>query len=272
MGGSVSVTDSATLSGSLVAGTGNLEIYAPVRKGMTVGAGNVRIGNQVGGNITAGAEQIEFTSDAHVKGDVAYWSENKADIAHGASLSGQIVQHTPPKGSTEHAKNAAKGFFSAVSVAFTLASFLSALVIGLLLIRFAPRFFEKTARTIQDKPGASVLIGIIALIIIPIIGIVLFATLLLIPLSILIMLMFGIALYVSKLFIAYAIGRKACEILNVTWGPWLIFLAGLIIYYAITLIPVIGWLLSFIGLLLGFGALLSSKKDYYRVLSDKKIL
>ncbi|HRN96130.1 MAG TPA: hypothetical protein PLD54_01650 [Candidatus Levybacteria bacterium] len=272
MGGSVAITDSATLSGSLVAGVGNLEIFAPVGKGMTIGGGAVQIGNQVGGNIMAGVGEINFSSDAQVQGDITYWSEQQANIAQDASISGQITHHRPPQGTSQATEGAAKALFTGVSFAFTLASFVSALLIGLLLIRFAPRFFDKTAQTIEQKPGASAIIGFMALILIPFAGIFLFVTLLLIPLSVLLMILYFLTLYISKLFIAYAIGRKGAEILNVTWGRGLVFTAGLIMYYAVTSIPVIGWILSFVGMLLGLGALLLTKKDYYKVLADKKIV
>ncbi len=272
VGGSVDITDSASLSGSLVAGTGNLQVFAPVASSITIGAGNAVIGNTVGGDIAAGVGEMTLSPDAQVAGNIQYWSENEADIAPGASVSGTIQQERPPQGSTQAAEKAAEGFFSAISVGVTLASFLSALILGLLLVKFTPRFLENTSQAIVNTPGRSLLVGFIALVIIPIGAFFLFITLLLIPLSFLVMVMYFVALYFSKLFVAYAIGTKAADVLNVTWAKGVVFAAGLILFYLLSAIPVIGWILSFIAMLLGLGALLSSKGSYYKTLQEKKLL
>lgn len=272
MGGSVSITDSATLSGSLVAGTGTLQVFAPVGGGMTIGAGTVQIGNSVGGNISAGTGELSFSPDASVSGNLTYWSENEADIAQGASVSGTVTQHTAPQGSTEAAQRAAEGFFSAISLAFTLSSFLSALILGLLFTKFAPRFLDKTSDTILEAPAKSALIGFITLIAIPVAAFFLFITLLLIPLSFVVMGMYFIAIYFSKIFVAYAIGKKASELLNGTWARGAVFLVGLVLFYLLSALPIIGWIVSFAALLFGLGALLSNKGAYYNTLRDKKLL
>lgn len=272
VGGNVSITDSAALSGSLVTGVGTLQVFAPVGGGMTIGAGTAQIGNSVGGNISAGIGEISFSPDASVSGNLTYWSEKKANIAQGASVSGTVTQHTAPQGSTEAAQKAAEGFFSAVSLAFTLASFLSALILGLLLTKFAPRFLEKTADTILEAPAKSALIGFVALITIPVAAFILFVTLLLIPLSFVVMGMYFIAIYFSKIFVAYAIGKKASELLNSTWARGVVFLAGLVLFYLLSALPLIGWIVSFAALLFGLGALLSNKGAYYKTLQDKKLI
>ncbi len=267
-GGSVTITDSASLSGSLVAGVGNLEIYAPVKKGMTIGGGTVQIGNQVGGDITAGVGELNFSSDANIQGNISYWSNNKVNISQGASISGQ-VSHFPPSQQHDSSKDGAKGLFTGISFIFTLASFLTALLLGILCMRFFPRFFDKTAQIIRTSPGTAFLTGLITFIVVPFVGLFLFITIFLIPLSILLMGIYFIVLYISKIFVAYTIGKKGAEIVNVTWSRGFVFAAGLIIYYAITSIPVIGWIISFVGVIFGLGALISAKRAYYSIFAKK---
>ncbi len=267
-GGSVDITDSASLSGSLVAGTGNLQIFAPVAGGMTIGGGNVVIGNTVDGNIAAGVGQLTLTPDAQVRGDVHYWSEAEADIAPGASVSGSIRQDMPPRGSTE----AAEGVFSAIGAGLTLASFISALILGLLFIKFVPRFMERISETVRTAPVRSAVIGFIALVVVPILAFFLFITLLLIPLSIVVMVIYFLVMYLSKIFVAYAIGIKAAELLKVTWARGVVYAAGLILFYLISAIPIIGWIFGFVAMLIGFGAILSLKSTFYTTLRDKKLV
>lgn len=272
LGGSVTISENSEIAGSLVAGVGNLQILAPITRGMTIGAGTVLIGNSVGGDITAGVGEMSFSQDASVAGNLEYWSEFDAEIPQGASISGSITKHAPPQGTTKAAESAVKGVFEAISIGVTLASFLSALVLGLLLIKFAPRYIENVSDNVLNAPARSLLYGLIFLVVVPVLAFFLFITLLFIPLSIVIMILYFLAMYVSKIFVAYALGRKVAEALNVKWAKGLVYLAGLVIFYLVTAIPVIGWIISLAALLLGLGALIISKNHYYNTLTSKKII
>lgn len=272
LGGSVNISENSQIAGSLVAGVGNLQIFAPIARGMTIGAGTVLIGNSVGGDITAGVGEMTLTPDASIAGNLEYWSELDAEIPQSATVSGNITKHSPPQGSARAAESAAQGIFGAISIGFTLASFFSALILGLLLVKFAPRYLENVSDNILNSPARSLLVGFIFLIVVPMLAIFLFVTLLLIPLSIVLMALYFLATYVSKIFVAYALGKKASELLKVNWARGLVYVAGLILFYLVTAIPVIGWILGFGALLLGLGALITSKNTYYKKLVDKKII
>ncbi|NIO21625.1 MAG: hypothetical protein GTN76_13035, partial [Candidatus Aenigmarchaeota archaeon] len=62
MGGSITLTDSANVSGSLVSAGGNINVFGPIGDNAIIGAGNLTIGNKVEGNVNAAAGEIKLTS------------------------------------------------------------------------------------------------------------------------------------------------------------------------------------------------------------------
>ena len=84
-------------------------------------------------------------------------------------------------------------------IVFVSINFFCILILGLLSARFLPRYHQSVITTLRDKPWASLGIGFIAAVVVP----VLFATVLAIPLVLILMTAFFILLYWSRI---YAIG------------------------------------------------------------------
>ena len=87
-GGSITLTDSAKIDGSLITAGGNINIFGPIGENVIIGAGNLTIGNRIGGDVNAGAGEIKLTSNASIAGDLQYYSREKAQIQEGAKVIG----------------------------------------------------------------------------------------------------------------------------------------------------------------------------------------
>ena len=266
--GSVSITDSAKVNGSLVSGSGNLSIFAPIGKGLTIGAGNSTIGSEVTGDITAGVGQLTFTPNAKVSGNVTYWSDVDAQIQPGAQILGKIVHNFPPKPDKEKAAKAMGTFALAVKVI----SFISALIIGFLLIKFLPIFTQRTANTISKNALKSLGMGILALILTPIIAVILLVTIVGIPLAFILLVAFAIELYLAKIFVSLVIGQKILKFLGQKAGNGWSLVLGLIVFMIVTMVPIIGWIVALIVLLLGLGAIVLQKRETFLQISNKKLI
>ena len=268
LGGNVNVTDAANIVGSLVSGSGNLSIFAPIGKGITVGAGNVTLGDTVGGDITAGVGQLTLTPNAQVSGDLTYWSEQDAQVQAGAQITGQTTHNIPPK----PAKDQPKKIFAGVSIAFSIISFISALIFGLILIKFLPFFASETKKIIDQKLFTSMGVGFLAIVLTPIAFIILLLPVVTIPFALILLVIFLITLYLSKIFVAMWTGHRISKIFGWKTGNYLAFLLGLVVIYIITLIPIIGWLIWLLVVLTGTGGVVLTKFNFYKQLRSKNLL
>ncbi len=268
LGGNVNITDGATINGSLTSGGGNLSVFGKVGRGATIGAGSAIFGNSVGGNITAGTGDLILTSSANINGNLKYYSSKKATIQNGALVKGSVTQQLPPKQEQKQAKKLLTG----AKLTFSIISLISALIIGFILVKLMPNFTQSTAANIRKKPIAMFAVGLLAIILIPITSIFLLVTLVGIPISVFLIVDYFIALYISKLFVAVAVGQKLLANDRRENDLFLSLAAGMIIYLVLGLIPFVGLLTTLLVVPTGFGALLISKKDLFQNLRNKKLL
>ena len=80
--------------------------------------------------------------------------------------------------SSETSRRKGRGFFTAFFawLGFVSINFLSTLILGLLSVRFLPRFHQSVVTTLKERPWASLGIGFIAAIVLPVVCSLLLAT------------------------------------------------------------------------------------------------
>ena len=270
-GGTVEFTSDAKIKGSVLAGVGNLSIAAPIGSNVKVGTGNLTISSRVKGDVEAGVGVLRLTSKAKVDGDLTYWSEEDASIDENAVVGGEVTKKTPPAAAKDRA-GAVFGAFAGFNLFLKIVSFISTLIIGLLLIKLFPRYSRETVLTLRGRPWASLGIGVVALILTPIITVLLLITLVGIPLGLILGAIYAISLYLARIFVIFWAGSW---ILERTRGKvhegWALFI-GLIVYLIITSIPIIGAFVVFFAILFGLGAAIITEKEIYSVARKKDII
>jgi hypothetical protein len=264
VGGNINLENGALVLGSLVAAGGNVEVFGDVQKTITVGAGALTLGSGVGGNIVAGVGELDVTSNAFVEGDITYYSEEEANIAKEASVSGKITRNIPPNIDTPDTSDA--------KVGWNIFSFLTSLLVGILFILLAPNYTKKIATNISERPWVSLGVGILTLIITPVLLILLFATVIGIPLAILGLVLYLFIIFFGHVFTSILIGQKILKYIGQGERTILNLILGLLILGILGLIPVIGGLVSFIAMLVGVGSYVVMKKTVYSELRGKKTI
>jgi hypothetical protein len=269
-GGQITVDSSTVIRGSIVAGGGNLQILAPIGRGATIGGGTVILGNTIGGDVIAGTGQLTLSNSAVIDGDLTYWSENKAAIADEATISGTVKQEMPPKRDGEEAAKGAAAAFAGFALFLKFADFAATFLVGLVLILLFPYFMKRSSEALRNKLGIAFVVGLVAVMVMPVLGIILLITILGIPLALLVFAVFAIELWLAKIFAMYAIGDAVLERTKTKTHGVLALIIGLVIYEVLTLVPVLGWLLQTVAIVSGFGVLLIMKREYYTMLHSKK--
>jgi hypothetical protein len=157
-------------------------------------------------------------------------------------------------------------------------TFMSLLIVGLLLAWLYPRMLTGSGATLQTRPwqslGVGVLTGVVFWLVMPVFSFVLFAIVILLGmfsigglfvpallLMILILLAISLAFllagsFFSKLIICQLIGQLILGAFkspaaNHRFFPWLL---GLVIFVILRSIPFIGWIVNLLAILFGLGA------------------
>lgn len=267
--GTITISDGAKIFGNVVAGAGNFTVLAPVSKDVTFGAGTAMIGSVVGGNVTAGVNSLILTPSASVGGTLQYWSDEQAQVASGATVSGGVVQKTIPKPLPDKQDRVES---QSAQTAMRIFGYLSTLLVGALIILIFPFFSQRTAATVVDRALPSLGLGFVLLIGVPVICIILLMTVVGIPLAVLLFALYLKTLYIAKVFVSLAIGTYLVRQFDKQWHRIWIFIIGLTIYSIVTWLPFIGGFISFIVLLLGLGSFVLEEHKTLRELRTKNIL
>lgn len=261
-GGSVELLDQGSVKGSVLAFGGDVLISAPVGSNVKVTAGELLISSSIDGNVEATAGDIRLTSKAKINGDFLYQSDEKASIDPGAVISGTVTKKDVPQ-FFEISPKKVYGIFFGTYIVTALINFGATLLIGLLLLYFYPAFMMRTANLLRAKTLSSLGVGFLAFILTPVLIILLMFTILGIPLAFIIAGIYIIYLYISRVFVIFWLGHSFVNRKSRTMRTGWSFLAGLIIFSLLTLIPVIGGIINFLSTVIGLGVLLFAKKELY---------
>lgn len=297
-GGSVHILGGQTsihgdVAGSVYVASGYVELHGDVEGDVVVAAGRVRLedGSQVGGDVIVVAAQaqsdgqiegtmygsalilgqtgsvggsmevqsnrLNISGDATIGGDLRYQSPTDADIASGATITGETTRTnaTPWTGIDE---GALAPFGSLLKLAWSL-------VLAAALIAAVPRLMNRLAEmaTPVVQPGIA---GAIALVSIPVFATLAIITILGIPVGILMLLGYGVGIYLSQIVVGLAIGRF---ILPRRWRDgsrgYLLLAAtiGIILIGVMRMLPVpfLNMGVVLVVTILGFGAFVSILLD-----------
>lgn len=271
-GGQVSIAESAKIMGSLAAASGNIIILAPVSKDLNIAAGQVNIDNAVGGDVNAAVDHLSLFPQANIHGNLTYWSSNNIDEQSGSTVSGNITKKYIPVQKTEEVRNNFNRFVSGFVALFKTTQAIGLFIVGFLILKIMPSYFNRTVEITLKRPWRNILVGLIALIVTPIAGIMLLFTFIGIPIAFILFIIYLVIIYLSKIFISYIVGQKLLEYLKLKLSQPLTLLIGIIVLSILTFIPIIGGFIGLFVLLLGVGGILVEEKGFYNLLRDKKLI
>ncbi|MFA6091291.1 MAG: hypothetical protein WC774_05980 [Candidatus Gracilibacteria bacterium] len=259
-GGNVVLDNKAQVLGSIVVGAGNFTNQGTVAGNIVGGIGNMVVSNKIGGNIYAGVGKMELEKGASVSGNILYYSNEEAFIGSEATVAGTVERRIPPVENRQKQIQTSR----AASNGFRVFSMVSALIIGLLFIKFFPGILEKSSSTIDRKPWHAFGFGLLSLIVTPILAIILFVTLFGFPIGIFLIFIYIVELYAATYIVSYWIGRLILTKTSKKTNPYLYFLIGTIVYFLIISIPGISGLIRFLTVLIGLGTIVLMKYGWYQ--------
>lgn len=267
--GNLELTADSKIGGDLIMGSGNANLNGAIEGNIYGGAGAVYINNEVKGTVhLPGVDQLRFGPNAKVLGNLKYKSRMEASGLTDGMVVGTIeysATETPMAGGEE----VAEVFFG-----FSIFRLLSALFTGLFFVWVARFYLTGSARTSYEKSLKSLGLGFLILFVSPILWLVLMVTGIGLPLAFLLVMAWVIALMVAKLVAMMMIGMKLVKIDDKSsflrvYGA---FAAGAVVFIAIGMIPLVGWVVKMLLMLIALGALAFYELETFRFARKKKLV
>ena len=197
-GGQLVLTSSGVIGGNLLAAGGEIDVRGKVNGDISGYAMNTTIGGTVLGKVDISTTEMNILNTARITGPVSYTSRKEADVSANAQLAQGIEQDkVDPWGDGENPLGRASG---------TLLRTMWALIAGALIVIAAPRLANQLGSN-GKRILMSLMFGVIALIMVPIVAIALMTTIAGIPAGIILITLFFVALYLTQVFVGMSIGR-----------------------------------------------------------------
>lgn len=262
-GGMIETAGTGRVEGAMVAGGGSVHLAGPVAKSLNVGGGEVILSNDIGGHVNAAAGTLRVTSNAKIEGNLSYMGQGSPIIDDPAVVKGRVTERAFRTLRMPQPEQILAGLAMG-KLLFAGISFVSTLVLGLVLIHFYPIATELTVANLSRRTLASFGMGLLLCLLGPIVILLLAATLLGIPLALVAAAGLFLLLYLSRVFAITWLGWGLLRGLGRAPGARGAFVTGLILYFLLTLIPFAGGFVMLLTTMIGTGALLLSKGEIYR--------
>jgi hypothetical protein len=257
-GGNVEVAPSASIGGNLSIGAGSVEIRGPVGSHVQVAAGDVLIDAPIAGDVTVAAGELELGPNARIGGRLVHRGPGKIKQDPAAQVAGGVERKPHVRTSRE------RGVSHAAGVGGWLWS-LGLIALAGFIAGVFPTGSRNMGEGLRQDPGIGLLLGFIALVCVPIAAVILAITIIGIPLSLAVLLLYFLMLIVGYAAVGVVIGDAALARLrsqDAARAGWRVgaAMAAMLALALLTRIPYLGGLVAFVALLAGVGAIVLALK------------
>jgi cytoskeletal protein CcmA (bactofilin family) len=242
--------------GTEVAGVTRLAGAEVVFSGTSRGAAEfyadtVQINGRIVGNLRVRARSISLGKGAIVDGDAVFETLDEPQIDVGATIKGRQTVTIPMRQQVDRRSTIVT---LGAAVLFGVGA---GLVLGIILLIAARPFVERGIDAIRNAPVRSAFVGLGVFILVPLVASLIMVTIVGIPIGLLILLAFPLAVAIGLVLAAFGLADR---ILNrdraerSAGGQFVSLLVGVIILAVVGLIPILGFVVGILALLVGLGA------------------
>lgn len=248
-------TNAAVEGGALLVGQ-DIIVEGKISGDTRIMGSKVTLAGQFSGNLNVTAGDITVMPGTVIAGNLAYSMDRDLVLDSRITLGGKMIKQEILQAKAEP--------MTIASLILQLGLFAGAILVGLVFVSLMPGIVALSVHKLSESLWRCLLFGFVAFALIPMAAFFLLFTLVGIPLSIMLVLAYGILIYVSKivtgLFVGHLLLRRKMPI-----PPQLLFpvmALGLLILYVAGSLPFpFGIILWFIMTLAGMGALVGAILD-----------
>lgn len=258
------LTNEAVAEGEMLVGAQDATINGQISKNLMAFAQSVKLDAPIGGNVDLTAESLYLGSKTAINGNLTYTSNKKFTQAPESVVLGKTLLKPLPKEKGKPTGALWPKVLKPIAITHNeswlvslFKSILVNLIMGLILAFFFKDRLTKTVDYIitTGNRARSMGVGMLLLFLTPAVIVVFVITLIGIPVAVLLAIAYGLAIGVSRIVTAMAIGRRlTAEYWKMQKDSLMAAtLLGVVVSWIVFAIPWIGGLFSLIAILWGLG-------------------
>lgn len=266
MGMNLRTSAQATIAGNARLAGSNVVIDGPIMGALTVTAGEITLNAAVTGDVLMLIDTASFGPNARISGRLTYSAAEPITVPASLIPANRVTYHrlVLPETVTRIRQGWRVGhpmMPSARAVMGGAVLILAGLLaVGAITLAMAPVWSDRVRQTIDAKSGACLLAGVLGLAALLGLVPVTVMTIIGIPLLPLVFATILLGWMMSYLFGVYALSMRVARVFGISEpvglsAQILVLALGLLGSTLLNFVPILGWLLNFVPLLLGAGAI-----------------
>jgi len=278
-GGNIDIEEGVTITGDLIIAGGHVDFHGIVKGTTRIYAGSIDFNGIAEKEVEIKSDNIEingsFLSDASIavndltigdnakfSGPVNYYTKEGEISFEGTLYNGAEATYDASLENTFgelDSTNSRQGRFL-----FFLVRMLSSSVLITILVLLLHPFFEKIPPIIETNSLNSLGLGLLYIISVPVISIVAFASVIGIPLGLILLALYAITIALGKVLASIMGAYYINRIQSKWWSKWIIIGVAIGVWVALkvlTFVPVVGWVIAIVAAVLSYGGMFTAIKD-----------
>ncbi len=252
-------TNAVVRGAARLTATRNLTVNGEFTGDVVATGGRIILAARIDGDLTVSGSEITVMPSSRISGTLFYGGERAPHVPDGV-MAGDPVGLEMPESQTD--------FFGQYLWMIRSMQLFSSFLIGLLLVRFLPRFTGNCVETVLKRHPQCMFMGLTTTILLGLTGYFLMVSVLGLGVGIFLLLNVGLLFYTGKIILALALGalvmrhREPLTFFRLSTG----LLIGLVLLYGLFSLPLVGTTLWIIASCWGMGAMVQGIRNSQRVL------
>lgn len=220
--------------------------------------GNLILGGKVNEDAEIEADSIQVQEGARVEGDIEYTARNRMDAELKAIAGGDVDYNDRPNVERREDEARESSWLpSRTKVFFRILFFCASFLFGCALLALFGAYEGRVVEAIRTDALRCAGVGFVSFLvtIAVVLSLILIITVIFVPIY---LILYLTAMYLAKIPVAVWLGRAIFAKLGKSTGPYLALLVGLVVLYAIFMIPILGFVAYCGVILLGLGAMITT--------------
>lgn len=258
-GGTVTVREGARIAGDAFLAGSTVEVFGAIGGDLWVGGTTVAVAGTINGNVTVRADTFTLSPSARINGSLTYTARQSANISTAATVSGGIRAEEPERRGDMGERDGERNW--AAAAGWSLGGVIGLLLLAAVLQWAFPQLVLQASDTMGDFVLRSFGLGVVAVVGLPLAGLILLFTIVGIPLGLLLWFVLAVLLASATVIAAYGLGLRGRVLFARTleepaWGArigWT--LVGLVVLAMLSWVPFVGGLIVWLFEITALGAL-----------------
>jgi cytoskeletal protein CcmA (bactofilin family) len=265
LGGTVNIGSDADIDGGVLTAGGTLAHLGNIDGQAQIYADQATLAGRVGGNTKGTIAQLTVAKTAILDGTLTYTSDKEASVSAAARITGAI-QRLPSGETLNKLGPRLRHNLLRIHWGTGLLSYFSMLLLGVILLKLTPHQVTAVSKLIGKQPWQVLGIGLLILVLTPLAGVLLFISIVGVPLAVILAVVYFLMVVLSSLFSGLFVGQKFFDWTNLKENRYAVLAVGLLLLHLAFALPVVGCLIRLLSVTAATGAIVISKYEAFRKL------